>query len=99
MERPNARESAQDDAERVQGDGPSWIESVASILDELVSTEKTTVRAADGRSSCPGSECSSTFGPVRALVVVSVGLLLAIVGVFVIRAARRSETGAARQIR
>lgn len=96
--RPNAWESAQDDAESVQGGG-SWIEAVESILDELASTEETAVRAADGRSPCSGSECSSTFGPVRALVLVSVGLLLAVAGVFVIRAARRSNTGSARQIR
>jgi hypothetical protein len=93
--RPNARQSPQDDAESMQGGG-SLIESVASILDELASTDDgTAVRAADGQSICPGSECPSTFGPVRALALVSVVLLL----VFVIRAARRSNAGSARQIR
>ena len=92
--RPNARESPQDDAESMQRGG-SLIESVASILDELASTDK----AADDRSICAASQCPSTFGPVRALALVSVILLLVVAGVFVVRAARRSNAGSARQIR
>jgi hypothetical protein len=65
--------------ESVQG-AASWIQSVASILDELASTGDGPVRAAERASRCPGSECGSTSDAIgsEVLVLVLICVILAV---------------------
>jgi hypothetical protein len=78
--------------ESVQGVIGSWIRSLASILDELTSTEGARVRAADGASPCLGSECGSTSDRGRwtviLVLIVAGSALLAGAGTFAISARR-----------
>lgn len=94
-------ESAQNDSgvvpvnsESVQGGDGSWIQSVASILDELASIGDAPVRAAEGTSLCPGSECGSTFDAIgsEALALVLICVSLAVAGTLAIRARRRRSS-------
>jgi hypothetical protein len=79
---------------RVQDSIGSWIRSVASILDELASTGDARVRAADGTSLCPGSECGSTSDAgqwplILILVLIAGNAFLAVAVIFAVRARRR----------
>lgn len=88
--------NALDDGESVQGRTSSFIESLASILQNLVSTEDTAVRAAERTSLCPGSACGSilnAIGTKPALVLICVVLLVA--GALAFRVWRRRTNIAA----
>jgi hypothetical protein len=76
---------------RVQDSIGSWIRSVASILDELASTGDAPVRAADGTSLCPGSECGSTFDASgsEVLTFLLICVIVAVAGTLAILAGRR----------
>jgi hypothetical protein len=83
-----------EDEKNVPGSIGSWIQSVASILDELASTGDARVRAADGTSLCPGSECGSIFDASgsEALTFILVCVILAVAGTLAIRAGRRRSS-------
>jgi hypothetical protein len=67
---------------------------VASILDELASTGDARVRAADGTSLCPGSECGPTFdaSDSEALTLIQICVILPVAGTLAIRVGRRRST-------
>ncbi|MDQ5875197.1 MAG: hypothetical protein M3526_07435, partial [Actinomycetota bacterium] len=98
----NIGESAENDPgvvrlneESVQGGaGSLFIESVASILDELASSADSTVRAAEGTSSCLGPQCGSTFDSLgsKALAIILISVILAVVAALATRAGRRRSS-------
>ncbi|HEV2906913.1 MAG TPA: hypothetical protein VGZ50_06330 [Actinomycetota bacterium] len=67
---------------------------MASILDELALTGDAPVRAADGTSLCPGSECGSTFNArgSEVLTFLLICVILAVAGTIAILAGRRRST-------
>jgi hypothetical protein len=67
---------------------------VASMLDELASTGDAPLRAADGTSLCPGSECGSIFDASgsEALTLILICVILAVAGTLAILAVRRRST-------
>lgn len=83
-----------EDEKNVRGSIGSWIHSVASILNELASTADVRVRAADGTSLCPGSDCGSTFNRngFEALTFILICVILAVAGTIAILAGRRRST-------
>ncbi len=83
-----------EDERSVRGSIGSWIHSVASVLNELASTGDARVRAADGTSLCPGSECGPTFdaSDSEALTLIQICVILAVAGTLAIFAGRRRST-------
>lgn len=81
--------SASADSENVVAG--SWMESVASILEELASTGAP-VRAAEGASRCPGAQCGSTFNGIGSKALAGILIVLMVAGTLAIRQGRRSRT-------
>ena len=72
-----------------------WMDSVASILEELASTDGAPVRAAEGASLCPEAQCGSTFDAIGSTALAGILIcVLAVVGTLAIRrnGRRRSRT-------
>jgi hypothetical protein len=71
-------------------DGSSFIGSVASIIDQLAAID-VPVRAGERGSLCPESSCGSTADTDgrKALALLTICVILAVVGTSRVRAARR----------
>jgi hypothetical protein len=74
----------------------SWIQAVASILDQLASTGNGPVRATEDPATCLGPECGSSSearGSKAALVLLA--LIVGVAGSYAIGAQRRRSNAGA----
>ena len=84
-------------ADRGARDGTgSLFGTVASIIDELASSDGQAIQAAEAPSTCPGSACASSpdAAGTRTLFIVLICLAIASAGALVIRAMSRRSTTA-----